>query len=114
MSTTAPNIMCKCNLPSQLKTSRTPANPDRPFFTCYYPMNDLRKCNFFKWADAVTSIKTADPVTSMCMAALKNVGEANGYTLMTKSVDCADRARLFARVRPCTSTCAKRTTSSTQ
>ena len=44
------SLTCHCEIPSELQTSWTEANPGRRFYGCgrYKAEND---CNFFKWYD---------------------------------------------------------------
>ncbi|KIJ49662.1 hypothetical protein M422DRAFT_246733 [Sphaerobolus stellatus SS14] len=45
-------VYCHCkDVPLQILTSTTEANPNRQFYTCYKDRNDTSRCKFFKWAD---------------------------------------------------------------
>ncbi|KAF8160787.1 hypothetical protein B0H34DRAFT_698062 [Crassisporium funariophilum] len=44
-------VLCLCKLPAQLKTSHTPANPNRAFYGCAKPGASRDQCSFFHWAD---------------------------------------------------------------
>ncbi|KZT26667.1 hypothetical protein NEOLEDRAFT_1177263 [Neolentinus lepideus HHB14362 ss-1] len=44
-------VVCYCNVPAAKRTSRTPANPNRDFYSCTKFSSDPNKCKFWLWAD---------------------------------------------------------------
>nr|KAJ0191604.1 hypothetical protein LSAT_V11C800448610 [Lactuca sativa] len=47
-----PNHPCDCDLPSRVKTLRTPNNPGRKFRVCQNSLNGKsQSCKFWQWLD---------------------------------------------------------------
>eukprot|EP01038_Epipyxis_sp_PR26KG_P010649 gene10649-14301_t len=80
------NPFCNCNIPSDLKSSKTEGNFGRKFYCCSLLRDDPSRCNFFQWEDGNTSSYTNS-----------NSNDNNSYASSSSMVVMDHKREIFQR-----------------